>query len=445
MNRRHFLKQGLLLGGTLAIGTSSAVASEPKQQKQSTAREGFVSEPSRQIPILLTTDIIVVGGGPAGIAAAISTARLGAKVTLLERYNHLGGLWTGGLVLPVNCTHGLDKEGRKVMAIHGICNEIVERLEKMNMSIRTENPIVDPEATKYLLDVMMQESGVQVIYHCYASQAIVENHEVKGILIESKSGRQAVMAKYVIDTTGDGDIFAWAGENFDTNKFKITLATRLGNCDRIDTQAAGYKKIKLGTTSTPLPGVLWRSASYKGQADQDGLDVLNLSRIQQEQRINIWKDFENIHQTPGYDKVYLLDTASQLGVRATRALLGQYRLTLEDSVTFKTFDDCIGICGAWISLPYKDSVIARNKRPIWQIPYRAILPRQTRNLLVAGRCFSYDRSLLEDAREIGTCMVTGQAAGVASALALKARSSVQEIDRKKLSQTLKSQNVWLGE
>ena len=433
-----------MLGGAAVLGAQSVRAQGLRQDAGSVRiDEEFVTEPSRRIPVLLTTDVLVVGGGPAGVAAAVSAARAGARVTLLERYNHLGGLWTGGLVLPVNCTHGKGREGGRVQAIHGICAEMTERLAKMNMSIREVNPIVDPEATKSLLDLMMAESGVEVVYHCYVSQAIVEDDTVKGVFTESKSGRQAVLARVVVDCSGDGDVVSWAGEDFDLYKYNIALASRLGNCDKVDKGATGYRAVKLGLTETPTDGVIWKS--MWGEENQDGLDVRNLSRLQQKLRMEIWHDYEKVHATPGYEKVFVLDIASQLGVRATRVLKGRYRLTLDDSMTYRTFKDCIGVSGAWTHIPYRGRSVKASERPVWQIPYGSIVPRKTRNLLVAGRCFSFDKGLLEDAREIGTCLVTGQAAGVAAALAVSGRTSVQEVDVEKLKKTLTGQHVWLGE
>lgn len=448
MNRRDFIKKSLLAGSAAALSVNTAEAlraTEPSSKHKDTDFDtaGFITEPSRRISVLTRCDVVVVGGGPAGVAAAIAAAREGASTVLLERYNHLGGLWTGGLVLPTNCTHGCAPSGRREQAIHGICKEITHRLESLHASVREVNPVIDPEACKYVLDCLCKDARVEVVYHCLATQIVRDGNAISGIIIESKSGRQAVMCKAVVDATGDGDIFHWAGEDYDKIQYYIGYASRLGGCERINTHADGYRKIPVGILDTPQRGVRWNSFSIRAQTPQDGLDVRNLSRIQQQLRKQLWEQVESIRHTPGYEQVYLLDSASQLGVRATRILHGRYRLTLDDSMTYKTFDDCIGLSGAWTQIPYKDHMVERSKRPIWQIPYRALLPKKTPNLLVAGRCFSFDKGLLEDAREIGTCLVTGQAAGTAAALAVAKHTSTDDVDIRQLQARLSAQDVRL--
>ena len=142
-----------------------------------------------------------------------------------------------------------------------------------------------------------------------------------------------------------------------------------------------------------------------GEDDQDGIDLYTLSELQQKYRIKIWEKVEEVRSIPGYEKVFLLDTASQIGVRMSRILEGEYRLTLKDSMTYKTFDDVIGISGAWTTIIYKGRKVSKTQRPLWQIPYRSILPKKTKNLLTAGRCFCFEKALVEDARIIGTCLV----------------------------------------
>jgi hypothetical protein len=193
---------------------------------------------------------------------------------------------------------------------------------------------------------------------------------------------------------------------------------------------------------TPIPGVNW--VNMGGKADQDALDVLNLSQLQLDYRKEIWENVQKIRQIPGHEEVFLLDTASQLGVRMSRILEAEYRLTLEDTMTFRTFDDVIGISGAWTTMLYKGKKIPTSERPLWQIPYRSLLPKKTENLLVAGRCFCFERELVEDTRIIGTCLVTGHGAGAAAGLAVKERESTRNIDINKLKQLLKDQRAYLG-
>ncbi len=160
------------------------------------AQTDTITEPARNIPVFADTDVLVIGGGPAGVAAAISAARAGSSTILVERYNHLGGLWTGGMVLPLLSTHGLDQKGEFKKVIFGIGDEIAQKLAGMGMAIHEVNPVIDPEATKYLLDAMMKEAGVRILYHSWASNTIMENGAIKAVIIESKSGRLAIRARW---------------------------------------------------------------------------------------------------------------------------------------------------------------------------------------------------------------------------------------------------------
>lgn len=437
MKRRKFIKEGLLLAGALTLGHQTVQGKTKK--KTATLHKDCVEEPAREVPILLESDVLVVGGGPSGVAAALSAARMGMKTCLVERYNHLGGLWTGGLVLPLNCTHGLSQEAQRTQVIHGISGEITDRLRRLNMVRGEVNPLVDPEACKYVLEKMMQEAGVTVVYHAWAAGAVMDGRTIRGIFAESKSGRRALLAKVVIDCTGDGDVFHWAGEKYLEARYAIGMEARLGGTDRVNHNAPGYEPRGLGA-QTPIPGVTWHY--MWGDAKQDGLDVMNLSRLQQKFRLKIWEDVEKLRQQPGYEQVFLLDTASQLGIRTTRILNGCYQLTLKDTMTYRNFDDCIGVSGAYTTINYDGRKVPEKERPYWQIPYRALLPRHTDNLLVAGRCFSYEEALTDDAREIGTCLVTGQGAGTAAALAVKGNDAVRNVNTAQLRSELEAQGVW---
>jgi hypothetical protein len=224
-------------------------------------------------------------------------------------------------------------------------------------------------------------------------------------------------------------------------QFEIGLVHRLGNVDRVDPSRPGYKKINIGG-ATPIPSVNW--VNMTGGEYEDALDFKRLSELQQEHRIEIWDNVQKIRSSPGYEDIFLLDTAAQQGIRMSRILKGEYQLTLDDSMTYKNFDDVIGVSGGWISLLYEGRRIEWEERPIWQIPYRALVPRKTQNLLVAGRCFSFEQELFQDARIIGTCLITGHGAGVAAALAARTGNSTRQIDIKEIQHILKTQNVYFG-
>jgi len=448
MKRREFVSSLIITGSAIGLGMGCRRKIEPSSGPEVTApvvsqlpSGKTVREPERQIPVLAETDVVVVGGGPAGVAAAIAASRAGAETYLIERYNHLGGLWTGGLVLPLLSTHAADKNKKQKQVIFGIGGEMSKRLQDLGMSIHEVIPVVDPEAAKYVLDEMIREAGVRMIYHTWCSNVIMEGNTIKGVFIDSKSGRMAVLAKIVVDCTGDGDIFHYAGESYDVMNYAIGLVHRLGNIDRINPSKAGYGRMEVGKP-TPIPSVNW--FNMWGKENQDALDIINLSNLQMEYRKTIWENVQKIRQTPGHEEIFLLDTASQLGVRMSRILDGEYRLTVEDSMTYKSFKDVIGVSGAWTTILYNGKKVPVAERPYWQIPYRSLLPRKTDNLLVAGRCFCFERGLVEDGRIIGTCLVTGHGAGAAAGLAVKERTDPRNVNIRKLKQLLTQQGAWLG-
>ncbi|MBQ1909442.1 MAG: FAD-dependent oxidoreductase [Bacteroidaceae bacterium] len=446
MDRRNFLKRTTAGAGLLAVSPSlqtlDAATRKKKKVKTRLPVEGYVSEPARQLPVVASADVVVVGGGPAGFAAAVSAARQGSSVILVERYNHLGGLWTGGLVLPVLSTHGAGNGEVWTKVVKGISDDVCGRLFEMGMARNQKNPLVDPEACKYVLDEMCSEAGVRTIFFSTAAEVIMASDErIEALVVETKSGRLAIRCQSVVDCSGDGDVMEWSGVPFREIKYHIGHMARLGNTDRIDRNAPGFKEIHL-SSRTPIDGVSMRH--MRGEEQQDGLDVFNLTRLQQKFRKEIWEDTERLKRQPGYERIFLLDTASQLGVRVTRALDAQHVITLEESMTRTAFDDTIGMSGASDPIPYKGSTVPTKKRPCWQIPYRSLLPRGCRNLWVAGRCFGFEEGLAWDAREIGTCFVTGQAAGTAAALAVAARCASDEVDVSTLQQKLREQRVVLS-
>lgn len=448
MKRRDFVYRAVLTGGALSLGLGCKRKTEQKSGIQEIPpvlpdrKETMtIREPEREIPVLAETDVLVIGGGPAGTAAAIASCRTGAETYLVERYNHLGGLWTGGLVLPLLSTHAVDRQKRRKQVIFGIGGEMARRLFDLGMAIHEVNPVIDPEAAKYILDEMIREAGVKMLYHSWASNVIMDGNVIKGVFIETKSGRMAVLAKVVIDCTGDGDIFHLAGDKYDTMNYAIGLVHRLGNIDRINKDKPGYVKKSIGN-ETPLKSVNW--VNMWGKENQDALDVVNLSNLQMDYRRDIWNSVQELRKTPGYEDVFLLDTASQLGVRMSRILDGEYRLTLDDTMTFRSFNDVIGISGAWTTMLYKGKKIPSSERPYWQIPYRSMIPKKTDNLLVAGRCFCFERELVEDTRIIGTCLVTGHGAGAAAGLAVKENELPRNINTRKLKELLLKQGAWLG-
>ena len=420
--------------GATMIGTPELMARKDKAERKPVRLEAndWVKEPAREIPVSAEAEVVVLGGGPAGVAAAVSAAKTGAKVIMLERYTFLGGLWTGGLVLPMLSTHGLSPEDEWTKVIWGFSNDIYMRLKKMRMVVNAKAPCVDPEACKYVLEQFCEEAGVQIIYHSWATNAIMSGDRIDAVILETKSGRVAVRGKYFVDASGDGDLICWAGEDYRELKYHIGAMYRIGGVPE-DMQKAGVK--------TPIAGV--RSRHIHGFDDQDGLDVLNLSKIQLDLRKEMWNRTQALRKREGGEGIFLLETPPQIGVRVTRVLNPVRQVTLDESMRYTRYMDSIGMSGGSAPIMYQGRKVPTKERPYWQIPYSSIVPKTCPNLLVGGRCFGYDDDLSYDAREIGTCLVTGQAAGTASALALLGRTSVQDVDVKKLREHLVAQNVKL--
>ena len=396
--------------------------------------DGKVIQPQRELAVLDTTDVLVVGAGPAGVVAALAAKRTGAEVTLVERYGHFGGQWTGGLVLVVAGMH--DKTNKQV--IQGLGEEILRRLDNLDRGIINRRPGVDPtvdaEAVKYVMVEMLQEAGVRVFLHCWGVDAIMEAATIRGAVFESKSGRQAILAKMVVDATGDGDVFAAAGAEHEHIRFHIGLVCRIGNLDKVDQAKAklAERPPHLGAP-TPIAGVNW--INMHGP-DGDALDVADLTRMEINHRRQIWKQVEEIRKTPGYEKVYLVETGPQLGVRMSRMLAGVERLTFDDVMAGKKFPDSIGVGGDW--RPTSERIGQ------WQIPYGVLVPQRIDNLLATGRCVSGESKLADYLRIIPTCFVTGHAAGSAAALAIQDACPPRHVEVPKLQKLLKDQEAYLG-
>lgn len=439
---------------------------------------GVFIEESREIKIYAESDVVVVGGGPAGFAAAVAAARNGAKTILLERYGHLGGMTTGGLVLIIMPM----SDGTAEQQIRGLCQEVIDRLDVMGAAVHptkeelgssdpalvshwrryafgvVEGKIrmsaaVDPESLKCVLNDMVVESGVNLLLHSWESRAIAEGKNVKGVIFESKSGRQAVLGKVIIDATGDGDVYASAGAAFENKadlkmrSSHLALTFRIGNIDAKKyyafRQSEPQKTADLMKELESLGGfsmfiatshenVIWVNNNIPGL---DPLNVADLTKleVQTRRRAQITLKFLKA-KMPGFENSFILDTASQPGVRSSRRLIGEHVLTESDLRAGTIFPDTIAVCP-----DFRHSVSPQY--PHWHVPYRSLVPVQIENLLVAGRCFSSDLVANDLLAPVQFCIAMGQAAGTAAALAVKNNVPVRRLDVKNLQELLIKQGV----
>ncbi len=448
MDRRKFIKSSVVGAAGLAAAPgifaeevragvilSGAVPTDGKAGAVSNGVENhlkvssYVREPSHKIPVVASSDVVVVGGGAAGVAAAVCAARGGSSVLLIEKTNFLGGLWTGGLVLPVLATHGKGKNEPWDKAVKGICAEVCDILLDKGWAVNPLNPQVDPEATKYLLDKMIYDAGVRVLYNATAAGVTMSGNRIESVLVDCSTGRLAIKCRMVVDASGDGLVFTWAGDPFEARRYHMTVLGRVGGCPATN-ESVPIREMRIDSSGT-------RDA-------MDGLDIFKVSENQQQGRFELWDKVQQMKKKNGYENAYLMEVAPTTGVRVTRVLDSLHNVTLEDSMEWVEYPDVIGMSGVCDPFMYKGREITRQERPVWQIPYRSLVPRQTQNLLVAGRCFGYDQGITWDAREISTCMVTGQAAGVAASIAVNARCAAKDVDISLLQKKLREAGVRLN-
>lgn len=433
MDRRDFLKKSLVGAGAITVSSTLAPVEIIAAEKIRTRMKAlsWIKEPARRIPVVDSADVVVVGGGPAGFSAAVSAARQGADVMLLERQYFLGGLFTGCGVTPIINMFSPKEGGGRVQAVFGICQELCGKLDDAGMmNIEGVSPKADPEAAKYFLEEMIQESGVRVLYGVEVVQVAMTGERIDAVIIEGKSGRVAVKSGFVVDCSGDGDVLEWVGEDFNVYNDDIGAMWRIGNA----------AKSPIGS-STPINGVKTRHTT--GESGQDGLDIYNLTRVQMKLRKQMWDDAMELRKNPGCEELFLLDTPSVAGVRVTRVLNSVFNVKASDAAAGMVYDDVIGLAGGDSVLSVDGMQHYPANRPLWQVPYRSLIPKTVSNLLVGGRCFGYQRPLTYDAREVGTCFMTGQAAGTAAALCVKKRTSSRSLEVKELQTALRKANVRL--
>lgn len=439
-----------------------------------------ISEPARDIQVIRKADVVVVGGGPAGVAAAVAAARNGADTVLVERYGHLGGMATGGLVILIPHMSA----GTEVMEIQGACSEMIDRLnvlgaahhpKKEHVGLSDEAIVrkykryfdftvegrvrmsvyTDPEMLKCILNDMVEEAGVKLYLHSWGVRAVKEGEAVHGVIFESKSGRQAILGRLTIDSTGDGDMIESAGAEFDgaidpkLRSSNLALVFRVGNVDAEkfnefkENEEAKWNELiqeiqKLKGYHVCLPtsreDVRWFNNWIP---NVHPLNVEDLTWVE----VNVRKRMLVTHgffkkNVPGFKDSFILDTASQLGTRGSRRMIGEHILTYDELRSGKIHDDTIAVIP-----PLKHNV--SDEWPNGYIPYRSLVPVKMEDFLVAGRCFSSDTVANDLLNLIPFCVAMGQAAGTAAAIALDEGVKPREVKYSVLKKRLVDQGAYL--
>jgi len=439
-----------------------------------------IVEKSRETPVFGEFDVVVVGGGPAGIVAATAAARAGRSTLLIERYGFLGGAGTAaGLSTFCGLHANVGGEHRRV--VRGICDELLERLEKMSalnpphlsVQSRIQAQAYDISAYKIAADEMLLAAGAKLLFHAFAVAAVMKNErEIDAVIVETKSGRKALLGRMFIDCSGDGDLAAWAGAPYEVGdgQGNMLYPSTMFRINAVDPDKAGRaweliprlmeeaeakgrrfprKKPIVRPQRDPIE---WRAnltqiRNPDGSA-VSGIDAEQLSYGEVEGRRQCWDVFDFIRAvTPGFEKAYIVEIAPQIGIRETRRVKGEHMVSEDEILDCADFADSIGVNGwpveAHIAGDVK-FVFARKARGFNQLPYRMIVPLEVENLLVAGRCGSMTHEGQSSARVSGPCFVMGQAAGTAAALALQSGAAPRKLDVKALQRRLEQDGAYLG-
>jgi hypothetical protein len=460
---------------------------------------GYIDEPSRLTPVSDEADVVVAGGGPAGLVAAAAAARNGASTILVERYGFLGGMATAALVGPLAGVRHRYGGGR---IVGGIPWELIERLaghggalleplgyrsgpaeqgdDESPSPARGDVPF-DPEILKWTAEAMATEAGVKLRFHCLAVDVLRNGADLVALIVESKSGRQAIRSKVFVDCTGDADLAAWSGAPYEVGRSgdgalqPMSLIFRLSG---VDTEALGHELLgspyihpALREAAKELsdrgelpvfggPWTFWGSTIRPGEVmvnmvrlwgDATDSRVLTANEIAARDHIRRFVVFLRKHAPP-FQNCVLVDSGAQIGIRETRRIVGEFQLTAEHILQGRGFQDSIGLGGHVIDIhspagsrakPTGSYRQERRRIAPYQIPYRCLLPRKVDNLLVAGRPISATHEAHATLRVMGTAMVTGQAAGTAAALAVSERCHPRRLEPEQLRQRLAEQGVLL--
>lgn len=445
-------------------------------------RATMIEEPARQVPLYGEYEVVVLGGGPAGIVAAASAARAGRKTLLIERYGFLGGMGTAAGVTNFCGLHG-NVHGEHRRLVQGMASDLLARIDRLN-GLNTPHLILgkvfaqayDTAAYKIAADQLLASHKVHILFHALGAGVVMgDDRRIDALLVETKAGRQAARSEIFIDCSGDGDLAVWAGVPFEIgdehgHPLYPSMMLRLNG---IDPGKAGEawrtipqlmeKALAAGTHTFPRKsaivrpqksGIEWR-VNFTQVAREDGhaingIEPDDLTRGEIEGRKQALAAFEFLRSTvPGFEKSYIVDLPPQLGIRETRRIKGGYQLSGEDVLGCASFEDSIGVNGWPIEAHVPGDVVFTfppipESRGYNELPYRMLVPQGVDNLLVAGRCASMTHEGQSAARVSGACFVMGEAAGSAAALALSGNRIPRDIPIEKLQETLKQQGAFIG-
>jgi hypothetical protein len=440
-----------------------------------------ITEPARKIPLYGEYEVAVLGGGPAGIAAAAAAARAGRRTLLIERYGFLGGMGTAAGVTNFCGLHA-NVFGEMHRVVQGIASDLLGRIDRLG-GLNAPHLIFgkilaqayDTAAYKIAADDLLQSHKVDILFHALGAGVVMhDERRINALLVETKAGRRAVTADIFIDCSGDGDLAAWAGAAFEVgdNQGSMLYPSMMFRLNGIDPEKAGEawrtipelmeKAEAAGTHRFPRKAAIvrpqrsqieWR-VNFTQLARDDGtaingLEPDDLTRGEIEGRRQAVDAFNFLRTVPGFEKSYIVDLPPQLGIRETRRIIGGHMLSGEDVLGCASFEDSIGVNGWPMEIHVAGDVVFKfppipQSRGFNELPYRMLTPEGIDNLLVAGRCASMTHDGQSAARVSGACLAMGEAAGSAAALALSGNTRARDIAIEKLQSQLTQHGAFLG-
>jgi hypothetical protein len=440
-----------------------------------------IEEPARKIPLYGEYEVVVLGGGPAGIAAAVAAARAGRRTLLIERYGFLGGMGTAAGVTNFCGLHA-NVYGEMHRVVQGVASDLLARIDRLG-GLNAPHLVLgkilaqayDTAAYKIAADDLFASHKVDILFHALGAGVVMrDDWRINALMVETKGGRQAIAAEIFIDCSGDGDLAAWAGAPFELgdNAGSMLYPSMMFRLNGIDPEKAGdaWRTIPAlmevaeasGTHRFPRKAAIvrpqrspieWR-VNFTQLAREDGtavngLEPDDLTRGEIDGRRQAIAAFEFLRTVPGFEKSYIVDLPPQLGIRETRRVVGGYMLSGEDVLSCASFEDSIGVNGWPMESHVAGDVIFKfppipESRGFNELPYRMLVPAVIDNLLMAGRCASMTHHGQSAARVSGACFAMGEAAGTAASLALSGNTIPRDIAIEKLQQALKEQGAFIG-